>query len=171
MRVKDTRYRIVTIHVSYNLKKEPSLILSTETYGSKNKAEEALQKQMDDLLTVLNQDNNNAGKSPEWSIIPCPNNTDVYMLRQKKTIRSYYIKGYFSIHEVHPGIKLTPNVIQIWDYRGYKIVGDEKNHKFAINFIDMTIGIKTSMDAALDFIDKHLEEERVRNDGRFYYAG
>ena len=171
MRIKDIRYRIVSTRVSYNLRKEPSLILTSEIVGCKTATEQTLQKQMDDMLSVLNQDNKNANQPLEWQIIPCPNNPEIYMLLKYKNERSHYIKGYFSIHELHPGIALRPHVIRIWDYRGYTITEDSKSHKFIIKHIDKDIDIRYSLDDALTFIDKRMGEERVRNDGPVYYAG
>lgn len=150
-------------------------LLSSQEYPDEITANDELNKFIESNLTALNADTPYEFGEPAWDAICEPKDKDSIMLRRRRSVRSYNINAYFGIYPLQAESVIIdpakPDQYKQWKYRNYWISKNDKNNRFTIRFIDMRIGVRHSLKAALNFIDEHLTEEKIHQNGRIYYAG
>lgn len=173
----ETTYRMVKAYCTPRARPGQKLVhfLSSREYPDEITANDELDKLITSELTDLNANTPKEFEEPIWDVLCEPKDSNSMMLRRRRSIGSYYIRAYFGVYPLQSTSVIIdptePDKHKQWRYRNYWIFKNEKGNRFTIKFIDMKIGVRHSLEAALNFIDERRTEEKIYENGEIYYAG
>ena len=175
---KETHYRVIKAYCDtepITPKSKPVKLLHSQECETEKAAWDMIENHLDGVLTSLNNGKDLMFGEPVYSVITEQKNGDGLILRRRRTARSYWIEAYYNVYPLEIETVIVdpndPDRHRQWKYRGYHIFKNDKGNRFTIKFINMKIGMRHSLEAALKFIDEYLTEELILRNGRIYYAG